>query len=366
MTKEGEPASTEPVEKPPTLDSIRSWLARIWFTEKHARKPGVVGCGIVVDSDEWLVVTCAHVVARAVGGDEYASEAPARWLEIDFPLRDPGGAVVRYPAYVAYWSPRAALGGGDMAWLALDAKLPPDIRAAPMATKEPHTGRLRIFGFTRGSPQGDWTTAKLAGTNSFGWLQLDPIRNTGRRVQMGFSGAPVWSEDAHGVVGMVVAADQQEIVGSTDGVSYAIPINVMQAKLRKLAEEHARSRLPPPSIEVDAGDDAVLQSVLNRLRVARRTVAQATFSTDGARAALFVLPQILKQLRSIEAAIADSPSTDEAVLTVQRVCHQARVWHGQVQTCLQGPRPPAECSPHVDRLLAALVEVERVALDSQG
>ncbi len=46
-------------------------------------------------------------------------------------------------------------------------------------------------------------------------LELIGINSTGYAIQPGFSGSPVWDEDARGVIGMIVAADTEKVAKAT-------------------------------------------------------------------------------------------------------------------------------------------------------
>ena len=68
---------------------------------------------------------------------------------------------------------------------------------------------------------------------------IEDVKETGYRVQPGFSGGPVWDEQLDGVVGMVVAADDD----STIKTAYIIPSHVIIEEYPQL-KEHAHPRCP--------------------------------------------------------------------------------------------------------------------------
>jgi tetratricopeptide (TPR) repeat protein len=191
-----------------------------------------VGVGFLVG--ERQVVTCAHVVARALGLPDDAQEPEGARVELDFPLLASDSN--RHFASVVAWSAAQDGGGGDIAGLLLDYDPPPDTAPATLVTRDDLWGRrFRTFGFPGKGTGGDWATGVLRDTQAEGWLQIEDDKLTGRRVQPGYSGAPVWLEDdLHRVVGMVVAADR----GSSDRVAYAIPASL-------LAEVFGTAALPP-------------------------------------------------------------------------------------------------------------------------
>ncbi|MFI0479567.1 trypsin-like peptidase domain-containing protein [Actinomadura sp. 9N215] len=201
----------------------------------HSERGAVIGTGFLVGPRH--VLTCAHVVAAALGASDRAAEAPDGPILVDFPLL----GVSRMPlaGTVAAWSPVAADGGGDIAGLLLEATAPDGAEPVQlMDVEEPWGLVFRTFGFPRGSRDGDWAGGVLADVQATGWLQIESRRQTGRRVQPGYSGAPVWIEALQGVGGMVVAADQ----GGADRVAYVIPTGTLVAAWPELLEELA---VPP-------------------------------------------------------------------------------------------------------------------------
>ncbi|MEJ2853423.1 MULTISPECIES: nSTAND1 domain-containing NTPase [unclassified Saccharothrix] len=156
---------------------------------------GVVGAGFLVAAD--LVVTCAHVIPD-----------PDLPVTLDFPLLPGRPEVV---GEVVRWVGVAEDGGGDVAVVRVVA--PGGAAAVPVAADGDVWGhRLRVLGFPEGYDDGRWLTGTLLGRQGTGWLQAE-VDGVVRR---GFSGAPVWDDDAGGVVGMLVA-------GAPDGTAFLIP-----------------------------------------------------------------------------------------------------------------------------------------------
>lgn len=144
----------------------------------------VRGAGFLLDHD--LVITCAHLISDRT--------APVR---LDFPLL-PGTPSVE--GEVVRWEPVADNGVGDVA--VLKVKAPDASRPVPVASSGDVWGHGFIAcGFPRHFQHGLWSSGTLRGALGTGWVQMEADENIGP----GFSGAPVWDEDAGGVVGMVVA-----------------------------------------------------------------------------------------------------------------------------------------------------------------
>ncbi|MEJ2854208.1 MULTISPECIES: nSTAND1 domain-containing NTPase [unclassified Saccharothrix] len=145
---------------------------------------GVVGAGFLVASD--VAVTCAHVL-----GDP---ETPVR---LEFPLLPgaPGGS-----ARVVRWEPEL-----DVALVRLDAPVPGTAPAPVVDLADGWHRAVRVFGFPKDNDDGVWLAARLLGRTGSGWVQLE-VDAGGQRLRQGYSGAPVWDDDAGAVVGMAVAA----------------------------------------------------------------------------------------------------------------------------------------------------------------
>ncbi|QUQ65809.1 nSTAND1 domain-containing NTPase [Kutzneria sp. CA-103260] len=174
-------------------------------TRVHGRSGQVGGAGFLVTAD--LVLTCAHVI-----GDE----PPTDPVALDFPLLDGHPSV---QADVVAWQPIRPDGTGDIAVLRLREPAPTD--AVPARLTRAGAGwreQVRLIGFAE--DDGVWVEAELRGRQATGWLQIES--ELGRQaIARGFSGSPAWSDSAHGVVGMVVAAER----GAT--TAYLLPAGTL-------------------------------------------------------------------------------------------------------------------------------------------
>ncbi|UGQ12638.1 serine protease [Yinghuangia sp. ASG 101] len=164
-----------------------------------------MGAGVLVPGG--FVLTCAHVVAAALGQapDGPPPRAP---VTVDF---SPSGAPEPRRARVVDdgWFP-ALDTSGDVAVLMLESgEPPPDAAPAPL---DPGTrSDLRTvlaYGYPNpGLADGVWVTATVTGPGGADprWRQLDGA-GEGVAVQPGFSGAGVWDPSRERVLGLVVAA----------------------------------------------------------------------------------------------------------------------------------------------------------------
>jgi WD40 repeat protein/3',5'-cyclic AMP phosphodiesterase CpdA len=198
------------------------WLARLW------RGDSSVGAGFLVDDGH--VLTCAHVVADALG-----PAAPAGQVVLDFPEWSQLG---RLSATVEAggWFPVQADESGDLAVLRLDASLPEGMVRAPLrspASVLDH--RFRCHGFPPEPVGGREAVGVLRGPAGPGWewTQLEAQGASGYAVERGFSGAPVWDDRLEAVVGMVVAQDPRN---PSARVAWMIPVDALARHWRPLTD----------------------------------------------------------------------------------------------------------------------------------
>jgi WD40 repeat protein len=180
----------------------------------------VVGGGFLVDSHR--VLTCAHIVARALNLPEDSASLPdGATVRLDFPLVARGRLV---SATIAMWDPPDVEGEGDVAGLELVDDPPEGTAAARLLiADELWRHEFRTFGFPSGYDNGVWASGRLLGRQAIQWVQMEDVKQTGYRIELGFSGAPVWDDELNGVVGMTVAAELRPEVRA----AYLIPSNVL-------------------------------------------------------------------------------------------------------------------------------------------
>lgn len=180
-----------------------NWRVRV-------RGPGGEGlCGAGVLIGENRILTCAHVVAEALGcPTEQAAPADGTVL-VDFaPSGDPGARPARLVE--GGWLP-ARPASGDVAVLGLEPGPPLPAGARPAALYAGDGVRpteVSVYGHPRpGLGDGLWVEATATGPGgpNPAWRQLDG-RAHGVAIQRGFSGAGVWDRRLGGVIGLVVAA----------------------------------------------------------------------------------------------------------------------------------------------------------------
>lgn len=167
-----------------------------------------IGCGLLVTPRH--VVTCAHVVAQALGTAATIAQAPTGSIPIELPLL---ARPFRTTGRVIRWLPvREAEDKApeDVAVLELADEVPPEAEPAPLLRLEPNDYTdlpVHCFGFPSGIDEGVRRPGICRGENALGWVQVDVERGL---VEGGFSGTGAWDPNQAAAVGLVVAARTAE------------------------------------------------------------------------------------------------------------------------------------------------------------
>ncbi|MBN3958422.1 tetratricopeptide repeat-containing serine protease family protein [Nostoc sp. NMS8] len=195
----------------------------------------VVGAGFLVSPKH--VITCAHVVADALGISRDTQKRPTEVVYLDFPLIASEESLT---GKVVFWRPvppkgsTSVKGKEDIAGLELNGNVPEAAQPVDLIIEEDLRGHsFRTFGFPAGHDDGLEATGVLRGRQGTGWIQIEDIKETGVRLEPGFSGAPIWDEQLNGVVGMAVAADQKRPEAK---VAFMIPTKLIATAWTALAQ----------------------------------------------------------------------------------------------------------------------------------
>ncbi|MFE4534817.1 hypothetical protein ACFRKB_07000 [Streptomyces scopuliridis] len=198
-------------ETPSTPEPLAAGVLRVRYPDGSA-----VGVGFLVTGE--LAVTCAHVVASALGLDEDERPAAGATVEVDLPLGPaagradgpaPDGPVV-VSAAVEYWPEDGPSGARDIAVLRLRSAVPGSVPLRMAEADDVWGHPVRTFGFPARHADGVWHAGVLRARQGAGWLQVERAAGSNHAISRGFSGAPVWDERLGAVVGMVVAADPRQ------------------------------------------------------------------------------------------------------------------------------------------------------------
>ena len=178
----------------------------------------VKGAGFLIYPNR--ILTCAHVITDALGLPRKTLEIPSSEVSIDFPLLGERHHSVK--ARIVFWQPANA---EDIAGLELKEPIPS--RANPiwlLPSMELREHCFQTCGFPSGRPNGAWATGILSGSTAEGWIQIEGTREQGYALEPGFSGAPIWDEELHSIVGMAVASDPER---QNAKVAFMIPASVL-------------------------------------------------------------------------------------------------------------------------------------------
>jgi WD40 repeat protein len=252
------------------------WLARLW----SGRTPA--GAAFLVDGRHLL--TCAHVVADALGEDRSAGPPSGR-VTLDFPAAPDAGRL-QAEVVARGWAPAGAH-TGDFAVLALVGQPPPGIAAPPLRRLPAISGQpFRCPGFPPRSREGGEVAGVLTGRGRPGageWVQLDVPAGRGLAAARGFDGAPVWTDPLGAVVGMAVGFDP---AGAEARVGWMLPLEAVAGHwpplAALLAEEPAAAAAPRRQVTLvhlsdlrfesgaeDAGHETLLGSLRDDLDLLR-------------------------------------------------------------------------------------------------
>ena len=207
---------------PQSFEQVRSSIARIHSTR------GIVGVGVVVTNRR--LVTCAHVVARALGIPADSAKIPAGPIHMIFPFAAEHNT---RQATVLVWHPEraGALPGvpgvevEDLTILELQDALPAGASPVSLSEVSDVWGHpIRAFGYPGNLEFGVWADGILQGREGHDWIQLKGEGTTGYRIEAGFSGTPVWDAQLSEVVGIIVATDN----GSGRRTGFVVPTKQIQ------------------------------------------------------------------------------------------------------------------------------------------
>lgn len=362
-------------------EDLVSGVVRIWARGGADEEARIVGTGFLVASD--LVLTCAHVAARAWGADPGEPEGLGRTVRLDFPASAP----LRFiDATVVRWLPRRPAPGGayDLAGLALEGKAPPGARPLPLVVEDAPWGRsCKAFGFPAGRPDGAYAAGELREVLANGWLLVKGGAEAREFTRPGYSGGPVVTDA--GVVGLLTEGDRDVRVRE----AVMLPVRTILAAWPALHQVLSRSPYPglaaftatdapffhgrdavaaelaaalaaPPHLVVLAGPSGSGKSSLLAAGVLPRLAAGAGAEERGWLTALWApgkapYATLARALLAARYPDADGPHTAVEAVRLARDLDSGRV--SLADFLVQGP---------ADRWLIAVDQPEELVLDSNG
>ncbi len=170
-----------------------------------------VGVGFLVGNGQ--ILTCAHVIRDALKlGKTTPYQPPQDEIPIDFPFLPYSKKIT---AKVIYWGPSHYEESNDceydIAGLELNTFPHPDSAPVPLNDQIP-IDDLREHNFSTyglSTEKGCWAYGKVKNKRANRSVQLDAEKVTGKLIEGGFSGAPVWDDELGSVIGMISTADDK-------------------------------------------------------------------------------------------------------------------------------------------------------------
>lgn len=194
-------------------DRAKKATVQIWTPDTRLGEHGTLcGCGFLAGPD--LVITCAHVVAAALGRTAEQYAAPEGTILVSFPFL---GRTKAWPARVeaAAWVPLVPGGAGDIAILRLEdqPKGAHALALRPEAIAETGGVKTTCWGFPVNDPHSirsalcDLRPAEPYGVASeLGTWQRVIKRGAGNAyIEPGFSGTPLFTDGDYHLAGMICA-----------------------------------------------------------------------------------------------------------------------------------------------------------------
>lgn len=192
------------------VPSIRSAIVRIRREENGSKI--TIGAGFLIDENH--ILTCAHVVSKALGIKDKSK--PEGEINLDFPYVK--GKSDSKAHIISWLPPKIHPSGGetdDIAILQLSTPKPEGAKPVNsiLVHGEYKDDDFRAYGYPSFSPGGAWVYGTVRDSLPSGRIQIENLNVSEIAVQAGFSGTPVWDDDKNGIIGMVVEAVQYTKVG---------------------------------------------------------------------------------------------------------------------------------------------------------
>ena len=255
------------------------------------------------------VVTCAHVVNKALGRRPREQErpAPGQLVLVEFVLLGGSGRGPVRRCRVEVWEPPPREGrddGDDVAGLLIQGEGLPE-RAGPARLLDPldqaifNDPATKLFGFPSAPyrrPAGEWASCRLRGLVRGGMLQLEASADS-VPVRPGFSGSPVVKRDGSGdaVIGMLVVAPDDEARDA-----YALPISRVLSAWPEVMRRREEAGTAPSSSAIP-GSGATMGNVLGQLG---QTAIQEALASLGADQSWAREPWTAEALHRLEGHLA--------------------------------------------------------------
>ncbi|MBD2774569.1 AAA-like domain-containing protein [Iningainema tapete] len=288
----------------------------------------VVGAGFLVSQK--YILTCAHVVADALGLSRTIVEKPSQAVSLDFPLV---AAKQFFTAKVIFWQPvNPDEFAEDIAGLELESSPPEAATHAQLVKSEDLWGHnFQVLGFPSKQSNGVWASGELRAPIANGWVQIEDVKQQGYALEPGFSGAPIWDCELEGVVGMAVAA---EINRQNAKAAFMIPTKVLYEAWSELGKQEMPSGTSQSakffiSYRTQEPDASLAQEFYNALKAAGH---QAFMAGESIRLGENWVERINRELQKCDyflLLLSPQSATSEMVTEEVRRAKELRDLHPQ-------------------------------------
>lgn len=220
---------------------IKPGIVRI-FSKSYRQ---VVGVGFLVaaEGNNNIILTCAHVINRAISKSSDSRAKPRVQICIDFPYLS---TQPRLKAQVIAYFPKADKASDDVAVLKLVSRLPvPETaKAIRLRYSQSFNGHdFGVYGFPEDyEKSGTYVEGLLQERLADEHVQARGITNLAFFVEEGFSGSPVFDKQLDAVMGMIKRVDADP----NRRVTFVSPIDVIALRYPKLEIETIWPARPPP------------------------------------------------------------------------------------------------------------------------
>ncbi len=260
-----------------------------------------IGTGFVV-SNNGLIVTCAHVLGKAMPETaQVVFQATGEQREVK--------------VIAEGW--RAAT-DEDVAFLQVTGTLPEGVEPLPLSSSKGTDGHtIRTFGYPNvGEVEGVRGAGKSLGLGGKTKAGYPLLQLQSSEITAGFSGAPVWDEPRRRVIGMVVIAAEADDLGKLVETAFATPTETLLAIFPELhPSEICPYRNLEAFTEADAsfffGRQSIIDELVYSLQNERRFLA--VFGPSGSGKSSLVQAGLIPRLRA-----GDVPGSNHWTIIVTR------------------------------------------------
>jgi energy-coupling factor transporter ATP-binding protein EcfA2 len=260
-----------------------------------------IGTGFVV-SNNGLIVTCAHVLGKAM----------PETAQVVFQAT---GEQREAKVIAEGW--RAAT-EEDVAFLQVTGTLPEGVESLPLSSSKGTDGHtIRTFGYPDvGEVEGVRGAGKSLGLGGKTKAGYPLLQLQSSEITAGFSGAPVWDEPRRRVIGMVVIAAEADDIGKLVETAFATPTETLLAIFPELhASEICPYRNLEAFTEADAsfffGRQSIIDELVYSLQNERRFLA--VFGPSGSGKSSLVQAGLIPRLKA-----GDVPGSNHWTIVVIR------------------------------------------------